>query len=346
MAVTRSADVANQIPEVWADDLYMQATKQTFWQRFTGPKGSGMPVVEREDLTQDVGDTVKIDIVLNLTGSGQTGDTALLEDNEEKIKFRQTSVTVDSRQNAVRWSKKAQHFITHDMRETAQDLLARWYAGILDDDLFTVLTAATVPTKNKWACGSATTRNTVADGDTTGRLTLAEISRIKAYFQTEIKGEPISMENGEEIFGMVIHPYAALSLKLNDTNWAQAQREAQVRGTNNPLFTGALGMWDGVVLYEAQRVPRSNNTNDPIVATADNIFFGAQAASRAWSYYPDWAEQQFSYGQETGIATMGIYGQAANIFDLNSTETGGDATDDTAIGHMVVYSAAVAPTQP
>lgn len=350
MAVGRSADYANSIPDLWSADLYMQADKQTFFHRLEGEPGSGMPVIRVDDLTKEPGDSIKTDIALKLTGSGQTGDTSLLEGNEEKLIIRQASFSVDSLQHAVRWSKKAHVLITHNLRDLAKDELARWYAGQVDNRIFNELTGqtgfSTIPTKNKWAAGTATSRATVADTATGGRLTLDDISRAKAYFQTEIQGEPIKLEDGQEIFGMVIHPYSALNVKLDDTKWAQAQREAQMRGQDNPLFTGALGMWDGVVLYESSRVPRSLNGNTPDIMVADNVFFGANAITRGWAYYPDWTEQEFSYGQEHGIASWGILGQRTNIFDLNATETTGDATDDTAIGSLVVYSAAVSPTQP
>lgn len=349
-AVTRKADVTNYIAKIWSNKLYMQAEKLTFWQMFEGPEGSNMPVIRRDELEGKPADTIKTDIVLNLTGAGLTGDTTLLEGNEEKIVLRQMEFSVNSLKNAVRWSDLADLLITHDMRTLAYEELSRWLAGQLDNRIFNELTGqsgfSTLPTKNKWAAGTATTRATVADTDAGGRLTLDEISRIKAYAKTEIKIQPLRLENGEEIYGFVLHPYTALSLKINDTKWAQAQREAEVRGKSNPLFTGALGMWDGVVLYEAERVPRSLNGNTPDIQVADNIFFGAQAISRGYTRRPVWREQEFSYGEEIGVATIVVFGQKANIFDLNATETTGDATDDTAIGHMVVYAAAVAPTQP
>lgn len=349
MAQTRKADVANHIPQIWSADLYSQAENLTFWHNMEGPEGSSMPIIRKDDMEKQPGDTIKTDIVLGLTGTGATGDTALLEGNEEALKFRQASFTVDSLQHAVRWSKLAKILITHDMREVALKQLSKWLAGKLDDRIFSELTGAagftTIPTKNLWAMGSATTRATVADGDATGRLTLDGISQLKAYAQTELKIEPLRTENGNEYFGMVVHPYAAMSLKINDTKWAQAQREAREQGPNNPLFTGAVGMWDGVILYSSNRVPRSLNGNTPDIQVADNVFFGAQALSRGYAYYPDWTEEQFSYGQEIGIATFVVFGQKVNVFDLTS---GGGATDanKTAIGHMVVYSAAVAPGQP
>ena len=354
MAQTRSADVANQTPEIWAADLYSQAEDLTFWGRFEGVEGSSMPLIRKNDLEKQAGDKVYIDIALALTGNGATGDTALLEGNEEAIKYRQMSFTVDSLQHAVRWSKKARIVINHAIRENAKNQLAKWLAGRLDNRVFATFTgetingfapalsAANLPTTMKWFAGSATSVATVADTDAGGRLKLNDISDIKAYAQVVNKIEPLRLDDGEEIFGMVLHPYAALSLK-KDAQYQQAQREALARGKDNPLFTGALAMWDGVVLYSSNRVPSAADGAGSI-AVGRNVFFGAQAQVRGYAYYPDWVEQDFSYGQETGIATFTMLGQALTTFDLNSSETGGSTTDDTAIGAMILYSSAVAPT--
>lgn len=348
MAVTRKADVASQIPTIWSKRLFAQAENLTFWNRFEGPPGSSMPILRLDDLTKDAGDTVKFDIVLALTGAGLTGDTAggLLEGNEEALKMRQTSVAVDSLQHAVRSTKLANVLNIHNLRTVALGQLRKWLAGKMDDKIFTELTggsgATTLPTTSKWFAGTATSIATVDNTDAAGRLKLADITEMKAYMQVVNKIEPIRLENGEEIFGLVLHPYTAMQLKRYDASWAQAQREAQVRGDSNPLFTGALGMWDGVVLYSSNRVPTAAD-GVASISVARNVFFGAQALSRAYAHYPDWTEEEFSYGQEFGVATWLVYGNKLNVFDLTAGG-GAAAADFTAIGSGVLYAAAVAPS--
>jgi N4-gp56 family major capsid protein len=343
MATTRSADVDAQIPEIWAADLYAQAENLTWWHKFEGPEGSGMPIIRRDDLEKAAGDTIRLDMVLALSGTGQTGDTTSVEGNEEKLTFRQSTVTVEALSHAVRWTKKGRILIGHDMRTSARGQLEKWLAGKLDDPIWNELSgngSTTMPTLNKWAAGSATTRDTIADGAATGRLTLADITEIKAYAQTQHKIEPLRTEDGQEYFGLVVHPYAAMWLKKT-TEWQQAMREAMNLGLTNPLFTGSAALWDGVIIYVSNRVPRSNNSG--AVATADNVFFGAQALSRGYAYYPDWTEEYFDYGREQGIATYVIKGEKLNVFDLTTAGGAADA-DKTAIGSMVLYSAAAAPS--
>jgi N4-gp56 family major capsid protein len=348
MAVGRKADYTASIPQIWSDGLFSQAENMTFFNGMEGPEGSSMPIIRKDQLGQQAGDTVKTDLVLALTGAGLTGDTAgsLLEGNEEALKFRQLAFTVDSLQHAVRWTKLAQKQITHDMRRTAQNQLAKWLAGKLDDQIFAELSGAgstTMPTTAQWFAGTATSRDTIADTDAGGRLTLNTLTELKAFAQVENKIEPIRTEDGNEYFTFVAHPYAVMQLKRDDAKWAQAQREAQVSGDENPLFTGSAGIWDGVIIRSSNRVRRSNNAATTPVPVADNLFLGAQAMIRGYGSYPDWTEEYFSYGQEAGIATWTLVGNKLAVFDLTAAG-GAAATAHTAIGSMVVYTAAVAPT--
>lgn len=352
MSVTRKSDVTAQIPSIWAKDLYAQAEKLTFWHRFEGPQGSTMPLVRRDDLEKSPGDTVKLDIVLALTGTGLTGSTSngLLDGNEEKMAFRQTSFTVDALRHGVRWEKLGKILITHDMRSTALMQLRKWLAAKLDQDVFDAFAGtsasntATIPYKNIVVNvgGASTAGSASIDADdvtATDLLDLDLITDVKAYAQTTLQMEPVRMENGEEFYFLVVHPYAAAGLKKS-ADWKQAQREARERGASNPLFTGALGVWDNVGILPAERVARANNAGS--VSVAKNLFCGAQGVARGYAYYPDWTEQYFSYGEEQGIGTYTVFGSKPIIFDLNASATTGDATDDTAIGFCHVLTAAPA----
>jgi N4-gp56 family major capsid protein len=340
MASTTYSTVSNQIPAVWSTRLLAQAENKTFWKKFEGPEGSSMPIIRRDDLTKEAGDTIKMDMVLALTGAGVTGDTNALTGNEEALKFRQLSVSMTDLAHAVRWTEKVQALINYDTRTTALNQLQKWLAGKLDDRIWTELTGGgtTVPAINQWFAGTATTINTVADTDAGGRLKLSDISDIKAYAQSSLKIEPMVTENGEEYYGFALHPFTLLSLK-KDTAYQQAQRDAQVRGDNNPLFTGAAGVWDGVILYSNNRLPAATNTVP--IQYGKNVFFGAQALGRAFAQYPDWREEFFDYGRSAGVATTTILGEKLSVYDLSAA---GDTSGNTAIGSMVVYAAAVAPT--
>lgn len=337
---TTAASVAAQVPTLWSTRLLAQAENRTFWHKFEGGQGSGMPIIRNDDLTKAAGDTIKSDMVLALTGSGVTGDSNALHGNEEQLKFSQLSFAVSDLSHAVGWTEKAAQLITHNMRNTALNQLAKWLAGKLEAAIWTELTGGgtALPAINQWFAGSATTINTLTDVDGVGRLKLSDISDAKAYAQSTLKIEPLMTADGQEWYGLVLDPFALLSLK-KDTSYQQAQRDANLRGPGNPLFTGAAGVWDGVIMYANNRLPTATNVG-PAIRYAKNVFFGAQALTRGFAQYPDWREEQFDYGRQSGVATTMIKGEKLSVFDLSAAQDGSALT---AIGSLVLYSAAVAP---
>lgn len=339
MATTLQSNLGPQTPQLWSTRLFAQAQNQTFWHRFEGPDGSGMPIIRKDDLTKSAGDTIKTDMVLALTGAGVAGEAPALEGNEEALKFRQVAVSVAPHAHAVRWSELAEQLINHDMRTAALNQMQKWLAERLDNDKWAELTGGgtAIPAGNEWFAGAATTVDEIVAAD---YLTLNDISDVKAYFKATIKAEPIRTEGGEEFYGLVVHPYANLALK-KDANYQQALREGRERGASNPLFTGATFVWDGIIGYVNNNVPAATNANATPTQYSKNVLFGGQALSTAFAQYPDWRESFFEYGTQAGIATTYIKGEKVNMFDLSAA---GDGSGNTCIGHMVLNTAAVAPT--
>lgn len=350
MAVLTAADVTPITPELWSEELLAQAESQTFWLPYEVMEGDTGAIVRKDDLTKEAGDQINMDLVLALTGDGIRGDTTPLEGNEEKPKFRTSSLTVTQLRHGTAYTHLADLLSLHNKRTVNLRQLAKWLAGKMDDARWAEFTGntnprtgavgTTIPTTAKWFPGTATSRATIADTDAGGRLTLKSISEARAYFSAEIKAEPL-MVDGEPVYILATHDYAVASLKINDTNWAQAQREAQIRGKDNPIFTGAAGMWDGVVIRSSQRTPRSTNGTTMV---ADGVMFGANAMSVGYAEYPTFAEEWFDYKQRIGHGTSVVWGEKLNVFDLSAGGAAA-AADQTALGAMVFYAAAPTPVQ-
>lgn len=358
MAVFREADGDAIRPDLWSKTLYAEAEKRTFWHRFEGGEGSQMPIIRKDDLEKEVGDNVHFDIVLALTGAGLTGDTdqGLLDGNEEKLKFRQTSLTTDAFRHGVRWSKLGKIKINHSMRTTALNQLRKWMASKLDARVFLELTGytedgtagttqqtTTLPNSYQYFVGGDATP-TLAEVATTDIIDFDVITDLKAFAVNENEIEPIvAGADGEEVYGLVLHPYQISELKKT-SEWKQAQRDARERGADNPIFTGSVGHYDNVVIYSSRRIPVLSGVGATSNNVAKSVFFGAQALMKAYTYYPDWTEQYFSYGEEQGIGTFCVVGEKLITFDL--TAAGGAAAADlTAIGAMVVNAAVNSPTE-
>jgi len=95
-----------------------------------------------------------------------------------------------------------------------------------------------------------------------------------------------------------------------------------------------------VIVYVSNRVPVAAGGGAGAIDVAKNVFFGTQALCRGYSLYPTWVEQEFSYGEEIGIATRMVKGEKLNRFDLSAAQDGSKLT---AIGAMQLQASAVAP---
>ncbi|MCK9570843.1 N4-gp56 family major capsid protein [Candidatus Pacearchaeota archaeon] len=306
MAPLASSDIPAHVPLLYGVMILKQALQDTFWNLFTGPEGSGMPIIQKTDLTSSPGDRIRIHTVKKLTGAGVTGNTTL-RGTEENLGFDYQDVIVDQLRHATSHYRMTNKQSIYDLANLSKVALADWLAGKLDDDMFTTLT--TSPDHIIYG-GNATGIN---DIDATDKLTTTVISkaRVKAK-QLLIK--PAFTINGQSYYGMVVDEFQAYDLK-GDTVWQQANREAMPRGDENRLFTGALGHWDGVVLFENARVPRAANTNSPAVNVAKAVLFGSGAAVNALGEPPLWVPEEFDYGNEWGTSIAIVYGEEKCTLD-------------------------------
>jgi N4-gp56 family major capsid protein len=195
----------------------------------------------------------------------------------------------------------------YDLGNLSKIALSDWLAGKLDDNMFTTLTTSP---DNVIYGGNATGIN---DIDATDKLTTTVISKAKVKAQTLLM-KPAFTIAGQPYFGMVIDEFQAYDLK-GDSVWTQAQREAMPRGIDNPLFSGALGHWDGVVIYQNGRVPRALNANSPTVYCSKAVLFGSGAAVFGLGRAPRWVPEQFDYENEWGTSISIVYGHAKVTLD-------------------------------
>jgi N4-gp56 family major capsid protein len=124
--------------------------------------------------------------------------------------------------------------------------------------------------------------------------------------------------DGKEYYVAILHPYDATNLR-QDPVWNQAQRDANVRGETNPIFSGALGIYNGIVLHEHEYVYRTNDGSGAAYV-ARNVLCGQQAGVIAWGASVQWVEKSFDYGNSWGISCGAIFGVIKPLF--NSVDYG------------------------
>ena len=359
-------------PEIWKKVLMKNKSDMSFLSKFIG-EGENNIIQAQNDLKKSQGDTITIPLTAKLSGDGVTGDREL-EGNEEAIVAYSDSVLIDQVRNGVRLTGKLdEQKNAYNMRMDATNKLAIWLSeletrqfflkmGGVNNTTLTDVAGNVVGGLAAWSNAPAQvpTADTAAGfGDrylcadyTNGADSLAStdilspdlISRAKyKASQKQAGGMPKVnplMVDGREHYVMFIHPWQAFDLKNNAT-FAQAQREAGVRGSSNSIFTGALGVWDNVILFEHEYVPfldisvAGNNFNAAGAGTdisADcfrALLCGQQAAVIAHSDSSmKMVEESFDYKNKVGYATGMIGGIQKLTF--NSIDYGCVAVDTSA----------------
>ena len=235
---------SNLVAKLWSKELWQDVQDEMFWTTH-GLVGEGPNYVIQKitDLKKQPGDTVYFGLTAKLSGSGVSGDSTL-EGNEESISSYAQSVTVNQIRNAVRIAGKfEEQKACYDMRKDAKEKLKIWLAETIQDQFFTTL--GTSPTSGRLVYCSAD-HTSIGDFDSDDKLSTAYISKAKRIaMMASPRVRPINVK-GKPHYIMVVHPYAARDLRA-DSTWLAAQEYAGLRGEENPLFSGALGVWDGVV---------------------------------------------------------------------------------------------------
>lgn len=317
MAVTTPTSVATSIPRKYAQRVLAKMIKDTFWDGMTSPPGGGGAIIQQSEVLNKPGEEIFIQLTSPLTGAGVSGDTTALTGQEEEMTTADLSFKTIYRRHGVRINNRAQKKSMLDLRGMAVDRLAEWGKGKLDGVRFgNAINAGFYydagGTDGTEASGGSPYERFVGTGNTAVNdliaselVTLAELSKSK-YVMLDRTGFRPWTVGGLDHLVAVLDPWVEYGIKASDSTWAQAQREAMQRGSANPLFTGAVGVWDGVIIKKANRV--ATGTNAGSVRYARNLIFGPEAFIEGWGTMPDWNEETFDYNLEHGFAYGFDYG--------------------------------------
>lgn len=349
-------------PEIWAKETIMASEDKLFFkQKNLMGTGENVIVKVKEDLKKSKGDTITMSLTAKLSGNGVAGDDEL-EGNEEAMSSYEESILIDQIRNAVRLTGKLDEKKNgFNMRTAAKEDLSTWVAEFKEKQIFMKLAGVTnitltdiygtvvgaralwsnTPTQiaaadtnagygNRYLCADyvAGATSLVA----TDILTPLLIDRAKAKIvQANPIIKPLKVD-GQDLYVMFVHPRQAYDLRRN-AEFQQAMREAMNRGKDNPIFSGALGIWNGIVIHEHRYVPyldidvALDNFSSPTVgtdfATVDAyraILCGQNACGFADAGGVTWTEEKFDYQNKTGFEIGFIGGFDKLMF--NSLENG------------------------
>lgn len=314
------------IPELvlkgWAKATWDFGRKDSYFSKFMG-SGRENIIQILEDLSRGKGTSIEVSLIMPLNGAGVIEDKKM-EDNEEQMNYRSCTVALSRIRNAIRLEGRFEEQKTQEkMRTDMRKLLSRWLARFFDLSIFAVLTgtmppfkvppgktlelpyAIEPPTKDRMLfAGSATSEASITAADTFSADLIGKARRM-AQADELTAVQPIRID-GRETYVMVIDPYQARDLR-RDPKWIEAQAHANVRGEKNPIFSGAMGVYEGVVIHECLKVPRTE-TGSGGAKVGHALFLGAQAAIMAEGEAPRWDEKTFDFDNKYGVAISRMFG--------------------------------------
>lgn len=332
---------------VWAKRLTYEALHAAKAGMFVG-KSSDSLIEEKDELTKDAGSEVKMFMRSQLQGEGKI-DNETLSGNEEALAYRYDKLVINQLRHGVSIKGRVDlQRVSPKMRDEALSGLRDWWADRLDTCYFnqlagntfaettyglkyTGLNSVSAPTRQLFA-NSKTSESgggsPLAAGD---KFTLDLITKARIAMKTgRYPVRPLKV-GGMETYILFLHPYQVFDLKSNTATgqWQDIQKAAMNGGlvTKNPIFTGALGMYDGVLLHEADRIPwglevaagaqtvdgRFGSTLG-VANIARAVMCGAQAAwfatgrENGSSNRYRWTEESRDHDNELAVASALVFG--------------------------------------
>jgi N4-gp56 family major capsid protein len=340
----------------WAKKLNVEALKKTWVGKFIGSDDNSL-IHEQKDLKKSKGDEITLTLRAALKGKGTAGD-AIMKGSEEKLSTFTDKVRVDQlRHSADRGGNMSQQRVLWDMREQCNAALSDWWGQRIDrwffnviagytatdevdefgelnqgsDVRFTGMQATTAPTSGRhfWSeSGTSADENLDSTGD---RMTLGLLDDLITEAKLASPSmRPIKWE-GEDMYAFFMHTIQARDMRkeAGEKSWMEIQKAllAGGDGKKNGIFTGAMGVYNNVVLFDSTRVARGVNssTGASISDVRRATLCGAQAVGLAFGNGSDfeswnWAEEEEDYGNQLGVGAGCIAGMKKSKF--NSSDFG------------------------
>jgi N4-gp56 family major capsid protein len=329
----------------WSEGLEAEVLKKISYVNYVGKRSDAL-IQWKDELADAPGDTITFGLRMQLTAD-LLGSSDTFETNEQTLTIHNDSVVIDELGHAVRWKTKMdKQRVAFNMLDEARAGLADQLAHGLDTGFFNQVGgytpsnsgAATMTWNNTvlapssgrqiWA-GTPTDDESLASTDV---FTLPLLDKAIELAKTSTPAfRPARIEGLGEYYVCFLHPYQVTSLRDADSDWTAINRDILRGGgiNNNPILTGALGTYNGVLLVENTRVTQGVDSGTPSLAVTDvrrAPLCGAQAAVLGWGRLGGspsrfvWAEETFDFGREHGVAASSLVGGKKTQF--NSTDFG------------------------
>lgn len=301
----------------------------------------------KTETKKGAGDKVTFGLRARMTGDGKT-ESETAEGQGESLSIYSDSVYINELGHVAAARSEntidAQR-VPFDLRRECKDALGEWWADRLSASFFNQVCGNTAQTNTKytglmsttapagtgrqiWA-GSATTDQGLTSSD------VFTVDLIDAAVENAKIGSnmirPLRI-GGQPKYVMYLHPYQVTSLRTNSSagQWKDIQLAALSgdASSRNPIYTGALGEYNGVVLRVSQDIPLGCNSSTPTTAVASTrraVLLGAQSAVCAYGQGGSankyrWNEELLDHKRKLEVSAWAIMGMKKTVF--NSSDFG------------------------
>lgn len=357
MALTAAA--TGLTVQQWDAKFFKEYLEANRFKREMGTSSNNIIQV-KSDLTTKKGESITFALVNKLKNAGVTG-SAVLEGNEEELISRSFKLVVDKIRNGVLVPEIDEQYSAIGLRDAGREVLMDWIMEKSRDGIIDALGmingvvygSASEPNKDAWLVDNAdrvlfgdaignggyTDHSadllTVTAGMTLGTAELSLMKRIGENASPKIR--PVRTTEDERWFVVYTDSRCFRDLTA-DTAMQQANRDARVRGENNPLFTGGDLLWDGMVIKKIPDIASLGTVGAAGAAVSPAYLCGAQAVGWGWAKKTTSQSETFDYGDKEGVAIEEIRGIGKMTFGSGA----GDTDDQKDHGIVTGYFGAAA----
>ena len=236
-----------------------------------------------DEPTKGPGDKVVYTLYPNINGPGVKGD-APITGQEKKLNKFQDYITFDQlRQAILLVGRMSQQRVAVSERKVSKVVLTNWVKDMIDISLMNQLCGNTAQTELSYTGMQApvapdtlhhiyasSDHSTEATLDSSDIFTVDVLPKIIAKAQGGLPFpiKPVTIK-GVEIAGVLF--LTAQQVRDMKTNYGEGQwgaiYQAAIQGgqvTGNPIFTGAIGFKDNIVMHQETRCPWGDTTQNQI----------------------------------------------------------------------------------
>lgn len=341
MSTTQIPSGHSLAEKVWAKKAYLDAVKETLYGKLSGTKESSIIQI-KDELQKSAGDRARFRLRGLPSGTGVEGSETL-EGKEEGLDYSYMDLFINQKRHAHKTDLGMnKQRVDFNLRTECKEAQKEWWEEYIDESMFRTMSGdttftfagnnGTAPTSERLLYGGDATQKSEIVADDKFDLSLIDRALVKAKLSSPHMRK--GSFGGKSAFVCILHPFQVHDMRTNTSTgqWLDIQKAAMQGGkvSDNPIWSEALGVYNGVILVENTRVRTYTDYGAGSVHAARALLLGAQAGAVAFgrgfsgASRMKWAERTFDFGDKFAVAASMIWGIKKSVF----AGAGNDGTQD------------------